>query len=178
MESKLDLGTAAYSQVDEVVKTNQRLLQQLNTQEHSVAEIRQLVSQITNERIDDSTEIRLPFRTDFGRNLHIGKDVFINSGAMFVDLGGIYLGDHVLIGPNVTIASVNHRMEPQERRYLNLKSVYIHQNAWLGANVTVTPGVVIGENAVVAAGAVVTRNVPKNTVVAGVPARIIKKIKD
>jgi acetyltransferase-like isoleucine patch superfamily enzyme len=97
---------------------------------------------------------------------------------MFVDLGGIYLGDHVLIGPNVTIASVNHRMEPQERRHLNLKSVYIHQNAWLGANVTVTPGVVIGENAVVAAGAVVTRNVPKNTVVAGVPARIIKKIKD
>lgn len=178
MESKLDLGTAAYSQVDEVVKTNQRLLQQLNTQEHSVAEIRQLVSQITNERIDDSTEIRLPFRTDFGRNLHIGKDVFINSGAMFVDLGGIYLGDHVLIGPNVTIASVNHRMAPQERRHLNLKSVYIHQNAWLGANVTVTPGVVIGENAVVAAGAVVTRNVPKNTVVAGVPARVIKKIRD
>ncbi|MDV2911179.1 DapH/DapD/GlmU-related protein [Pediococcus acidilactici] len=178
MESKLDLGTGAYSQVDEVVKTNQRLLQQLNTQEHSAAEVRQLVSQITNERIDDSTEIRLPFRTDFGRNLHIGKDVFINSGAMFVDLGGIYLGDHVLIGPNVTIASVNHRMAPQERRHLNLKPVYIHQNAWLGANVTVTPGVVIGENAVVAAGAVVTRNVPKNTVVAGVPARVIKKIRD
>ncbi|MDC9280742.1 sugar O-acetyltransferase, partial [Clostridioides difficile] len=108
MESKLDLGTAAYSQVDEVVKTNQGLLQRLNTKGHSAAEIRQLVSQITNERIDDSTEIRFPFRTDFGRNLHIGKDVFINSGAMFVDLGGIYLGDHVLIGPNVTIASVNH----------------------------------------------------------------------
>lgn len=73
MESKLDLGTAAYSQVDEVVKTNQRLLQQLNTQEHSVAEIRQLVSQITNERIDDSTEIRLPFRTDFGGTFILEK---------------------------------------------------------------------------------------------------------
>lgn len=92
-------------------------------------------------------------------------------------MGGIYIGDNVLIGPGVTIVSVNHRIEPSQRRNLNLKSVYIHDNAWLGANVTVTPGVVIGENAIVAAGAVVTKNVPANTMVGGVPAQVIKTIK-
>ncbi|MBF7114270.1 DapH/DapD/GlmU-related protein [Pediococcus pentosaceus] len=178
MQSKMDLGTAAYDGVEEIVAKNQRLVQQLNTGIHSANEVLSIVSQITNERIDGSTEIRLPFQTDFGRNLHIGKKVFINSGSMFVDLGGIYIGDHVLIGPNVTIASVNHRLEPSERRNLDLDSVCIHNNAWLGANVMVTPGVIIGENAVVAAGAVVTRDVPPNAVVAGIPARVIKVIKN
>ena len=173
MQSKMDLGTAAYDGVEEIVAKNQRLVQQLNTGIHSANEVLSIVS-----RIDGSTEIRLPFQTDFGRNLHIGKKVFINSGSMFVDLGGIYIGDHVLIGPNVTIASVNHRLEPSERRNLDLDSVCIHNNAWLGANVTVTPGVIIGENAVVAAGAVVTRDVPPNAVVAGIPARVIKVIKN
>ncbi|EJN55630.1 DapH/DapD/GlmU-related protein [Loigolactobacillus coryniformis] len=175
---KMDLGTAAYDQVEAVNARNQQLVQALNTGAHSQSEINALVSQITNERIDPTTEIRLPFWTDFGRNLHIGKQVFINSGSMFTDLGGIYIGDHVLIGPNVTIASVNHRIEPAERRNLELQPVYIHDNAWLGANVTVTPGVTIGVNAIVAAGAVVTRNVAANRVVAGVPARMIKIIKD
>ncbi|WP_034528686.1 DapH/DapD/GlmU-related protein [Secundilactobacillus oryzae] len=176
MHSKMDLGTIAYDEVEHINETNQRLVQELNTGAHTQTEIRQLVSQITNERIDETTEIRLPFHTDFGRNLHIGESVFINANAMFTDLGGIYIGDHVLIGPNVTIASVNHRMVPADRRNLDLASVHIHNNAWLGANVTVTPGVSIGENAVVAAGAVVTRDVPDNMVVAGVPARMVKKI--
>lgn len=176
LHSKMDLGTTAYDEVEHINEINQRLVQELNTGAHTQTEIRQLVSQITNERIDETTEIRLPFHTDFGRNLHIGESVFINANAMFTDLGGIYIGDHVLIGPNVTIASVNHRMAPADRRNLDLASVHIHNNAWLGANVTVTPGVSIGENAVVAAGAVVTRDVPDNMVVAGVPARMIKKI--
>lgn len=176
MKSKMDLGTAAYDQVEEINEINQPLLQQLNTGTHDQAEIRERISKITNETIDGTTEIRLPFWSDFGRNLHIGKHVFINSHSMFTDLGGIFIGDHVLIGPNVTIASVNHRIKPAERRHLELQSVYIHENAWLGANVTVTPGVTIGENAIVAAGAVVTNDVPANTIVGGVPARFIKGI--
>lgn len=178
MEKKLNLGSQAYEQIEKIIPVNLKLVQELNTGAHDGDEVRKVVSQITNETIDSSTEIRLPFYTDFGRNLHFGKNNFINGGVMFTDLGGIYLGDNVLIGPKVTIASVNHRIEPSQRRHLDLKPVYIHDNAWLGANVTVTPGVVIGENAVVAAGAVVTKNVPANTIVGGVPARIIRTIKE
>lgn len=177
MAAKVNLGTAAYDEIEAINAINQKLLQQLNSQVLDQTEIKEIVSQITNEHIDETTEIRLPFRTDFGRNLHIGKYVFINSGSMFTDLGGIYIGDHALIGPNVTIVSVNHRIEPGDRRNLDLQPVYVHDNAWLSANVTVTPGVSIGENAIVGAGAVVTHNVPANTIVAGVPARIIKTIK-
>ena len=173
----MNLGTKAYEQIEKIVPINQKLVQELNTGVHSGDEVRQTVSQIINEKIDPSTEIRLPFWTDFGRNLHIGKNVFINSGSMFTDMGGIYLGDNVLIGPNVTIASVNHRIDPKQRRHLDLKSVYIHDNVWIGSNVTVTPGVVIGENSIVGAGAVVTKNVPANTIVGGVPAQIIRTIK-
>lgn len=178
MKSKMDVGTAAYEQIEKVNRRNQMLVQELNDTPHTKTEIREFVSQITNEKIDETTEIRLPFYTDFGQNLHLGKNVYISNCSMFVDLGGIYIGDNVLIGPNTTITSVNHRVNPDERRHLNFKSVYIHDNAWLGANVTVTPGTVIGENAIVAAGAVVTKNVPANTIVAGVPARIIKTIKE
>lgn len=177
MESKMDVSSEAYQQIEKINHRNQRLVQELNTAPHTQAEARALISEITNEKVDGTTEIRLPFYTDFGANLHLGRNDYISNGAMFVDLGGIYIGDNVLIGPKVTITSVNHHLNPKERRNLELKAVYIHANVWLGANVTVTPGTIIGENAVVAAGAVVTKNVPANTVVGGVPARIIKTIK-
>ena len=176
MESKLNLDTPAYDEVQKNIDVNQKLVQELNTGAHDIDEVRKVVSQIIDEKVDPSTEIRLPFYTDYGRNLHLGKNVFINAGVTFTDLGGIYIGDRVLIGPNVTIVSVNHRIDPSQRRHLDLKPVYIHDNAWLGANVTVTPGTVIGENSIVGAGAVVTKDVPANTIVAGVPAKIIRKI--
>lgn len=178
MTTKLNLGTPAYDQVDKIVSVNSKLVQLLNTGAHDVDEIRQVVAQITDTVIDKSTEIRLPFYTDYGRNIHIGKHVFINSGVMLTDLGGIYLDDHVLIGPNVTLASVNHQLAPSQRRHLTLAPIHICENAWLGANVTVTPGVTIGANAVVAAGAVVTKDVPANTIVGGVPAKVIRTIKE
>lgn len=157
---------------------HQPLIQALNSGHHSPAAIRQIISQITGQQIDPSVEIRLPFYSDFGRHLKIGKDVFINGGAFFTDLGGIELADKVLIGPKATIVSVNHPLTPANRRGVELNPVKINRNAWVGANATVLPGVTIGENAVVAAGAVVTKDVPANTVVAGVPARVIKKIKE
>ncbi|MFB9768297.1 DapH/DapD/GlmU-related protein [Lactiplantibacillus modestisalitolerans] len=176
MTKQLDLSSSAYEEIDQIVGRNQALVQKLNTGVRSADEVRQRVSEITNETVAASTEIRLPWTTDFGRNIHLGERVFINSGATFVDLGGIYIADDVLIGPNVTIASVSHQMAPAKRRNLALAPVYIQRNAWLAANVTVTPGVTIGENAVVAAGAVVTHDVPANTVVAGMPARVVKTI--
>lgn len=163
--------------MEPIIAKNQQLVQKLNNGAWSSAEVRQQVTTITNQVVDDSVEIRLPFYTDFGRNIHFGKDIFINSGVMFTDPGGIYLGDGVLIGPNVTLATVNHPLEPAKRHENELQPIKVMKNAWVGANATVVPGVTIGENAVVAAGAVVTRNVPKNTVVAGVPARVIKVLK-
>lgn len=176
MESRLDIGSPAHDEIEKNVVINQKLVQELNNGVHSVDDIRRIVGRIIDKKIDPTTEIRLPFYTDYGRNIHFGKNVFINLGVTFTDLGGIYIDDNVLIGPNSTIVSVNHRIESEQRRNLDLKSVHIHKNAWLGANVTVTPGIVIGENAIVGAGAVVTKDVPANTIVAGVPAKIIRKI--
>lgn len=139
---------------------NQDLLQRLNSRPAPQREIHQIIGDITGQKIDDSIEIRLPIRSDYGANRKIGKQVFINSGAMFTDLGGIELADRVLVGPNVTIISVNHPLDPEKRRGLELKSVLIKKNAWLGANATILPGVTVGEN----------------VVVAGVPAKVIKEV--
>lgn len=170
---------ANLGQIKEITKTalkTQDILQKLNSSAASQEEIRQVIGEITGQQIDDSVEIRLPIRSDYGANLKIGKGVFINSGVMFTDLGGIELADNVLVGPNATIISVNHPLDPQRRHEVEMKPVLVEENAWLGANSTILPGVKVGKNAVVAAGAVVTKDVPANTVVAGVPARVIKKI--
>lgn len=160
-----------------LIAKNQLLVQKLNSQPATPDEIREQVSAITGQEIDPSTEIRLPFYTDYGHNIHIGKGVFINNGATFTDLGGIEIHDRALIGPNASLISVNHPLEPAKRHLVELKKVVIDENAWVGSNATVLPGVTVGQNAVVAAGAIVTHDVPANTVVAGCPARIIKHIR-
>jgi Acetyltransferase (isoleucine patch superfamily) len=178
MSEKMDLNSEKYQEIQKVIDKNLELVQELNMKPRTIGQTRKIVSEIIGEELDESVEIRLPFQTDFGANIHIGKNVYINNGSMFTDMGGIYLDDNVLIGPNVTIVSVNHQMQPNNRRNLVLKPVHIEKNAWLGAGVIVTPGVTIGENAVVGAGAVVTHDVARDTVVAGVPAKIIKKVEE
>lgn len=142
----------------------------------NVEQIRERLSVIIGQQIDKSTTIFTPFHTNFGRHIQIGKNVFINHACTFLDLGGIIIEDDVLIGPKVSIITENHPVNPNERKMLDLKSVIVKRNAWIGANATLLPGVIIGENSVVAAGSVVTKNVPANTVVAGIPAKIIKEI--
>lgn len=117
-----------------------------------------------------------PFYTDCGKNITIGKNVFINSCCHFQDQGGITLGDGALIGPNVVMATLNHDLMPENRKTTCPVLIVIGKNVWIGANVTILQDVKIGDNAVVAAGAVVTKDVPENTVVGGIPARVIKKI--
>lgn len=155
---------------------NQALVQELNDRPHDVAATRALVSQITGQSLDDSVEIRLPFYTDFGGNLRMGKRVYISHNVMFTDLGGITLADDVLIGPGVSLITVNHQLDPAHRHELDLKPIQVGARAWIGAKALILPGVTVGENAVVAAGAVVTKDVAANTVVAGVPAKVIKTI--
>lgn len=137
---------------------------------------RELLTKILGAPLDQDSVINPPFQTDFGAHTFIGKHVFINRDCFFVDLGGIYIEDHALIGPRAMLVSVGHNEDPAHRRDLVLKSVHIKQGAWLGANVTVLPGVTIGENAIVGAGAVVTKDVPANAVVAGVPAKFIRMV--
>jgi len=148
---------------------------ELNNRYHTPAEIADIMSDIIGEPVGDGFNMFPPFYTDFGRNIHIGKNVFINSGCNFQDQGGIYIGDYALIGHNVTLATINHDLNPYDRHNI-YKPIHIGNRVWIGSNAVVTQGVTIGDGAVIAAGAVVTRDVEPNTVVGGVPAKIIRKI--
>lgn len=157
---------------------NEKKLFDLNTIYRNSIEINDLLSKLTGQKIDDSVYISLPFYSDFGSHIRFGKNIFINKNVTLVDLGGITIEDNVLIGPRTTIITVNHLLEPQHRSGLFVKPVLIKKNVWLGANVTVLSGVTIGENSVVAAGSVVTKSIPDNSIVAGIPAQIVKSIVD
>ena len=169
-------GSAVYDEIHRIVDENAPLLAELNSGYHTPEAVRRLLGQITGSDIDESFRVNLPLFSDFGRHIRIGKGVFINTGAMFTDLGGITLEDNVLIGPRANIISVNHPVNPAQRRGVILSPVVIRKNAWIGANATILPGVTVGENAIVAAGAVVSKDVPANTIVGGVPAKIIRHI--
>lgn len=165
-----------FEEIHHLQEENEERLVHLNHAFHSKQERNQILSDIVGAKIDDTVTVLLPFHTDFGKHITLGKHVFINRNAMFVDLGGITLDDHVLIGPRVNLITVNHLLEPTNRRGLFTKPIHIKKNAWIGAAATILPGVTIGENSVVGAGALVTKDVPDNVIVVGSPAKITKKI--
>lgn len=153
-----------------------RLTTELNNSYHTSEEIVSLMSRITGQQIDDSFSLFPPFYTDCGKNLKIGKNVFFNSGVKIQDQGGVTIGDGALLGHNVVLATLDHRLDPPHRGNLIPAPIHIGKNVWIGANATVCKGVMIGDGAVIAAGAVVTTDVPANTIYGGVPAREIKEI--
>lgn len=163
-----------YDEFGQIVAGTIRLCTQMNAQATDTDQVRERLSEIIGTRIDESTTIFPPFYTNFGRFTTLGKNVFINHACSFLDIGGITIEDDVLIGPRVNITSENHPLDPSDRKALTPKPVHIKRNAWIGAGATILPGVTVGENAVVAAGAVVSRDVPANTVVAGIPAKVIR----
>lgn len=165
-----------FAEIHRIVAENAPKIAELSGAYKTQDQIRALLADITGTAMDDSLHVNLPFYSDFGRHIRIGKNVFINTGAMFTDLGSITLEDNVLIAPRVNILTVNHPEQPSQRRGLILKPVVIKTNAWIGAGATILPGVTVGENAIVAAGAVVSKDVPPDTVVGGIPARVLKKI--
>ena len=156
----------------------QKITMKINNEYHETAELRSLFSELIGHEVDEAFGIFPPFYTDFGKNIRLGKNVFINACCKFQDQGGITIGDDVLIGHNVVLATLNHKENPKERAQLLPSPIRIGNRVWIGANSTVTPGVTIGDNAIVAAGAVVTKDVPKNVVVGGVPAKIIRYIEE
>lgn len=164
----------AYEMRDASYATKKMLVQMNNSADP--VEIRTLLSQITDSEIDESVTVFTPLHINYGKNTKIGKNVFINFDCTFLDLGGITIEDNVLIAPKVNLLSEGHPLSPENRQSLVPGQIRIRKNAWIGANATILPGVTIGENAVVASGAVVSKDVPDNAVVGGVPAKIIKSI--
>lgn len=151
-----------------------RITLEINNSYHTQDEIIALMSELTGRKVDVSFRLFPPFYTDCGKNIRIGKRVFFNSGCKFQDQGGIIIGDDVLVGHNCVIATLNHAEDPDHRADMTPKPVRIGDKVWIGANVTILPGVSVGEGAILAAGAVVTKDVPPRTTVAGIPARVVK----
>ena len=154
----------------------QKITMDINTIYHEPDELAALFSELIGKPVGEGFGLFPPFYTDFGKNITIGNNVFINAGCKFQDQGGIFIDDGALIGHGVVLATLNHDLDPEKRQQLHPAPIRIGKRVWIGANATVTQGVTIGDNAVVAAGAVVNRDVPADTIVGGVPAKVIGKI--
>lgn len=170
------LNDPEYHKIKDVIIEAQRITAELNNSYHEEEEVRNLFSQLTGMDVDETFWLLPPFYTDFGKNIRVGKNVFINHACTFMDRGGITIEDDVLVGPKVNLITINHPLDPSERQSTISTPIVIKKNVWIGVGATVMPGVTIGENSVVSAAAVVTKDVPPNTVVAGIPAKVIKTL--
>jgi acetyltransferase-like isoleucine patch superfamily enzyme len=140
-------------------------------------EVRAVFSALTGHKVDESFSLIPPFFTTGGENIRVGRNIFINQNCTMYDLGGIDIADDVMIGPNVSIITSGHPIERSQRRAMVIaKPIVIGRNVWIAAGATIIGGVIVGENSVVAAGSVVTRDVPPNNLVGGNPARVIRSI--
>ena len=153
-----------------------KITMEINNKYHTPEEIVDLFSVLTGRKVDKTFRLFPPFYTDCGKNIVVGKNVFINACCKFQDQGGITIGNDVLIGHNVTLATLNHDERPEYRQNIYPKPIKIGDNVWIGSNATILQGVTIGNGAIIGANAVVTKDVPENTIVAGVPAKIIRKV--
>ena len=171
-------GSEAHLKMHELSARAQKITTRLNYGYHEPEETVRLFSELTESKVDDSFRCFLPFYTECGINIKLGKNVFINSCCQFQDQGGITIGDGSLIGHSAIITTLNHDFAVAHRSSMHPAPVVIGKNVWLGARVTVVPGVTIGDGAIIGAGAVVTKDVPPKAVAAGVPARVIRMLEE
>ena len=174
----IEANSEMHLHMHEMAQRARRITVEMNDSYRTPEELRELFSALTGKQVDESFGIFPPFSADYGQNVTVGKNVFINSGCCFQDQGGIEIGDNVLIGQQVVIATLNHDLNPSKRANMLPAPVKIGNGVWIGAHATILPGVTVGDGAVIAAGAVVTKDVPANAVVGGVPAKIIKTIEE
>ena len=167
-------GTEQHRFMHEAAQEALQVTAELNTGYHPPEQVRALLALLTGQAVDDTVTVFPPFYSEFGKNLNIGKNVFINIGCRFQDTGGITIGDGALIGHSTTLTTLNHSIDPDRRADMIPAPIVIGRKVWLGASVTVVPGVTIGDGAIVGAGAVVTKDVPADAIVAGVPARLVR----
>ena len=170
------VGSEMYREMMKISTEAMRITAELNNGYHTPEKIRILFSKLIGETVDETFRLFPPFYTDFGKNIHIGKDVFINACCCFQDQGGIQIGDGTLIGHQVVLATLNHDFDPKKRKDIIPAPIQIGENVWIGSNSVIVGGVTIGDNAIIAAGSVVTKDVDANTVVGGVPAKFITLI--
>ena len=171
------LGLPVHQYMRQASQRALKLTARLNGSYHEPEEVVRLFTELTGGPVGPGFCLFPPFYTDYGQNTAIGANVFINASCHFQDQAGITIGDGALLGHSVVLATLNHQEDPARRSELYGAPIVIGKNAWIGSHATITAGVTIGDGAIVAAGAVVTRDVPPNTVVAGVPARVIRPVR-
>ena len=174
----IEADSELHLHMHEMAQRARRITVEMSSAYRTPEELRELFSELIGQKVDDRFGIFPPFNADYGQNIKVGKNVFINSGCCFQDQGGIEIGDNVLIGQQVVIATLNHDLNPQKRANMLPAPVKIGHGVWVGAHATILSGVTVGDGAVIAAGAVVTKDVPANTVVGGVPAKVLKQISE
>ena len=172
----IEAGSEQHTFMHRTAQASLRIVAELNTGYRTPDDVRALLRQLTGKPVDESVTVFPPFYCEFGKNLDLGKNVFINMGCTFQDTGGITIGDGTLIGHGSIVTTLNHGVDPNRRADMMPAPVVIGRKVWLGAGVTVVPGVTLGDGAIVGAGAVVTKDVPANAVVAGVPAKVIRTL--
>jgi acetyltransferase-like isoleucine patch superfamily enzyme len=172
--------SAEWHAMSGVTKQAMRLTTEMNKLSFDdVAKVRELFSELTGRKVDDTFVLIPPFYSAYGLDIRVGHKVFINQCCTLYDMGGVDIGDRVMIGPNVNIITTGHPLEPSKRRaYVEAKPIVIEKDVWIATGATILGGVTVGENSVVAAGAVVTKDVPPNSFVAGVPARIVRSLEE
>ena len=175
-DNHIAAGSPAHEFMHKAADEARKTTALINGAYHTDEELRALMSRLVGYRVDDGFRLFPPVYTDFGKNIKIGKDVFVNSGCCFQDQGGVTLGDGCLVGHNVVFATLDHDKRPGRRGDMTAAPIVVGKDVWIGAHATILKGVTIGGGAIVAAGAVVTRDVPPNTIAAGVPARVVKTI--
>jgi acetyltransferase-like isoleucine patch superfamily enzyme len=155
-----------------------RITGELNGRYQEPAQVRKLLAQLTGKPVHESVTVFPPLYSDFGKNITLGERIFINSGCKFQDQGGVVIGDDCLIGHNTVFATLNHDLTPSRRADMHPAPIVIGRNVWIGSNATILPGVTIGDDAVVAAASVVTKDVPAKSIVVGSPARVVRSVPD
>ena len=169
-------GSNVHLKMYELSNRAMRITSIINNKYHTPTELRKRMSLLIGQELDEGFGLFPPFTTDCGINIHLEKNVFINSGCRFQDQGGIYIGENSLIGHNVILATLNHNVDPYNRADLYPKPIHIGKRVWVGSGSIVLPGITIGDNSIVGAGSVVTKDIPPNTIYAGNPAKFIKNI--
>ena len=177
-QNKIEIGSEAFELMHELSQEALKLTMELNNKYHTPEEIVEIFSQITGKDIDKTFRMFPPFYTDCGKNITVGKNVFINCCCKFQDQGGITIGNGVFIGHNVVIATLNHDINPNNRPAMTPKKVQIEDNVWIGSNVTILPGVTIHAGSIIGAGCVVTKDIPANHIAVGNPCKVLRKIEE
>ena len=175
-DNHIAAGSPAHEFMHKAADEARKTTALINGAYHTDEELRALMSRLVGYKVDNGFRLFPPVYTDFGKNIKVGKDVFVNSGCCFQDQGGVTLGDGCLVGHNVVFATLDHDKRPGRRGDMTAAPIVVGKDVWIGAHATILKGVTIGDGAIVAAGAVVTRDVPPNTIAAGVPARVVKTI--